>query len=45
MTQNQIKKYFATCREYERAYREGVTGKDVKERVKLYKSHRRVNNA
>ena len=45
VTQDQIKKYFATCREYERAYREGVTGRDVEERVKVYKSHRRVNNA
>ena len=34
-----IQKYFATCREYERA---GGTGRDVEARVKLYKSHRRV---
>ena len=37
-----IKKYFRTCRDYERAYREGVTGRDVEAKVKLYKSHRRV---
>ena len=45
VTLDQIKKYFATCREYERAYREGVTGRDVEERVKVYKSHRRVYNS
>lgn len=42
VTYDQIKKFFYTCRQYERAYREGGTGRDVEERVKLYKSHRRV---
>ena len=39
VTLEQIRKYFATCREYERAYMEGRTGREVEERVKLYKSH------
>ena len=42
VTVEQIKKYFRSCRDYERAYREGVTGRDVEEKVKIYKSHRRV---
>ena len=37
-----IKKYFRLCRDYEKAYREGHTGKAVEQRVKYYKSHRRV---
>ena len=44
VTVEQIKKYFRTCRDYERAYREGVTGKAVEEQVKVYKSHRRVTS-
>ena len=40
----QIKKFFRTCRDYERAYREGGNGREVEERVKVYKSHRRVYN-
>ena len=40
----QIQKYFRTCRDYEKAYREGSTGREVEEQVKLYKSHRRVYN-
>ena len=42
VTVDQIKKYFRTCRDYERAYREGVTGREVEERVKVFKSHRRI---
>lgn len=41
VTLDQIKKYFTTCRHYDRA---GGTGRDVEERVKVYKSHRRVYN-
>ena len=37
-----IQKYFATCRDYEQAYRNESTGKDVDKQVKVYKSHRRV---
>ncbi len=37
-----IKKFFRTCRDYEKAYREGLTGREVENRVKVYKSHRRV---
>ena len=37
-----IKKFFRTCREYEKAYREGCTGKDVDTIIKVYKSHRSV---
>ena len=44
VTLEQIQKYFRTCRDYERAYRQGGTGKEVEERVKVYKSHRRVLN-
>ena len=43
VTLEQMKKFCATCRQYERAYLEGGTGREVEERVKLYKSHRRVN--
>ena len=39
-----MKKFFRTCRDYEKAYREGGTGREVEERVKIYKSHRRVYN-
>ena len=39
VTAQQIKKFFKTC---QNAYREGGTGREVEERVKLYKSHRRV---
>lgn len=38
----QIHKFFRTCRDYEKAYQDGGSGKDVEERVKIYKSHRRV---
>ena len=37
-----IKKFFRLCRDYENAYREGLTGKAVETRIKVYKSHRRV---
>lgn len=37
-----IKKFFRKCRDYEKAYREGHTGKAIEQRVKVYKSHRRV---
>ena len=42
VTIEQKKKFFKTCQDYENAYREGVTGREVEEHVKLYKSHRRV---
>ena len=34
-----IQKFFWTCRDYERVYREGLQGKAVEENVKLEKSH------
>ena len=37
-----MNKFFVTCRDYERAYRNGNTGEDVEKAVKVYKSHRRV---
>ena len=43
VTVEQIKMFFRTCRDYERAYQEGGTGKEVEERVEVYKSHRRVS--
>ena len=39
VTIEQMKKFF---RNYENAYREGGTGREVEEHVKIYKSHRRV---
>ena len=45
VTTERIKKFFRTCRDYERAYREGLQRKAVEEKVKLYKSHRRVNSS
>ena len=43
VTTDQIKKFFRLCRDYERAYREGHTGKFVEQVIKVYKSHRRVS--
>ncbi len=37
-----MNKVFRTCRDYERAYKEGNTGDQVVTAVKRYKSHRRV---
>ena len=37
-----MKKFFRTCRDYERTYRGGGSGREVEERVKIYKSHRRI---
>ena len=37
-----MNKFFATCRLYEKAYREGHIGDAVESAVKQYKSHRRV---
>ena len=45
VTTEMIKKFFRTCRDYERAYREGLQGKAVEKKVKLYKSHRHVNSS
>ena len=42
VTPEQIIKFFKTCRDYENAYREGCTGREVEERVKVYKLHRRI---
>ena len=39
VTKEQIYKFFRTCRDYEKAYREGASGREVEERVKIYKSH------
>ncbi len=39
-----ISKFFVTCRDYLKAYREGHTYRDVDNAVKMYKSHRRVFN-
>ena len=36
VTLDQIRKYFRTCLDYEKAYREGGTGREVEERVKMY---------
>ena len=44
VTLQQMKRFFRTCRDYENAYREGGTGREVEERVKTYKSHRQVFN-
>ena len=44
VTVEQIEKFFRTCRDYEKAYREGGTGREVEERVKMHKSHRRVHD-
>ena len=33
-----IQKFFRTCKDYEHAYREGLIGKAVEDRVKVYKS-------
>ena len=47
VSRDMIQKFFRTCRDYERVYREGLQGKAVEKKVKLYKilSHRRVNSA
>ena len=37
-----IRKFFRTCRDYEKAYRNGCTCRDVDETVKVYKSHRHI---
>ena len=42
VSKEMIKKFIRLCRDYERAYREGHTGKAVEAQVKIYKSHRRV---
>ena len=42
VTLEQIKKFCRTCRDFERAYREGVSWGQVTEQVKVYKCHRRV---
>ena len=44
VTVEQIEKFFRTCRDYEKAYREGGTGREVEEREKMHKSHRRVHD-
>jgi len=36
VTMEQIKKFFRLCRDYERVCREGLTGKAVEERIKVY---------
>ena len=36
VTVEQIKKNFSTCRDSERAYREGGAGKEVEERVQVF---------
>ena len=35
VTLEQIKKYFRTCRDYEKAYQEGASGREVEECVRL----------
>ena len=37
-----IGRFFAKCRDYEAAYRDGHSCTSVDEAVKMYKSHRRV---
>ena len=39
----QIKMFFRTCQDYKRVYRVGGTGREVEQRVKVYKSHRRAS--
>lgn len=41
-TTEMILKIFMTCRDYEKAYREGCTCKNVDALVREYKSHRRI---
>ena len=41
-SQELIMKFMRKARDYLRAYREGSTGWNVDEKVKSYKSHRRV---
>ena len=43
VSQELIARFFTTCNDYEHAYRLGHTCETVDEKVKKYKSHRRVN--
>ena len=43
VTMDMINKFFLTCNDYEKAYREGYTTHNVDSIVKIYKSHRRVS--
>ena len=40
-----IRKYFRKSRDYMHAYREGFTGYPANNKVKVYKSHRKVSEA
>ena len=42
VTKDLMDKFFRTCRDYEKAYREGHDATNVEDAVKVYKSHRRV---
>ena len=42
VTVEMMNKFFRTRRDYELAYRSGCSGKEVEDRLKLYKSHRRI---
>ncbi len=44
VTEELMAKFFVTCRDYERAYKEGHTGNGVMKALKVYKSHRRIFN-
>ncbi len=44
VTLDLIQKYYATCRDYERAYREGHVTKEIEAVVKVFKSHRRISD-
>ena len=45
VTTDMIARFFLTCRDYERAYREGHSCNSVDMAVKRYKSHRRVHQS
>ena len=42
VSMDMINKFFLTCNDYEKAYREGYTTHNVDSIVKIYKSHKRV---
>ena len=43
VTMDMINRFFLTCNDYEKAYREGYTTQNVDSIVKIHKSHRRVS--
>ena len=45
VSQDTIRKYFRKSRYYMHEYREGFTGYQANDKVKVYKSHRKVSKA